>query len=136
MKKELEQISSRMFISMQDILHMPKEELQEIVNRQLVRGLAEVIIDEMETLPVTYIKETEVNTGGEVHKIRINIISDEELKRLHSIEENEELNQLREFNPLDKPYKALLKEREELKEEIAELKLGYNKQKEQQLKLI
>lgn len=87
MKKELEQISSRMVISMLDMINIPKEKLQEIINRQLVRGLTDVIINEMEILPVTYIKETEINTGGEVHKIRINIISDYELRRLHNIEE-------------------------------------------------
>jgi len=86
MRKELERIQSRTVISMQDLDNMPKDRMQEIVNNQLVRGLTEVMINEMETLPVTYIRETDRNTGGEIHRIRINIISDAELKRLHHIE--------------------------------------------------
>ena len=97
MKKELEQIQSRMFISIRDIVSIPKDKLQDVINNQLVRGLSEVIINEMETLPVTYIKETDLNTGGEVHKIKINIISDEELKRLHSIEDELFLIKLNNF---------------------------------------
>jgi len=94
MKKELEQINSRMFISINDLNTISKDTLQDIVSRQLARGLADVIVNEMEILPVTYIKERDPNTGGENHRIRINIISDGELKRLQkALEENEDLKE-------------------------------------------
>ena len=86
MDKNIEKISSSMFISMHDMITIPKFKLKEIVNGQLAQGLAYYITNHMDELPAYHTVDTDPNTGQEEHRVRINIISDSELKRLKDIE--------------------------------------------------
>ena len=69
---------------MDDIRRMPAERKKDIIYNQLARGIADVIMKEMESLPVTC--KTDTDTGSEIHRLKINIISDKELERLKSCE--------------------------------------------------
>jgi len=82
MKKETKKIISEVRISMDDIRRMPAERKKDIIYNQLARGIADVIMKEMGSLPVTYKYKTDTDTGDEIHRLKINIISDKELERL------------------------------------------------------
>jgi len=86
MKKEIEKITSEMALSMSEILSIPQEKHAEIINRQLSHGIAETIINNIQDLPVKYTHRTDEMTGEEIYRLRFNIISDDELKRLRLIE--------------------------------------------------
>jgi len=83
---DIEILTSNMFISIDELIDIPAAKLKEIINKELSFKIADVLMKEIDNLPVVYSKETDSNSGGEVHRLRLNIISNEELKRLRTIE--------------------------------------------------
>ena len=86
MKKEIEKIMSETTLTMHELFSIPKERHNEIVNRNLSHGIAETIINNIQDLPVEYMHRTDEITGNEIYRLKVNIISDDELKRLRLIE--------------------------------------------------
>ena len=94
MKREVEKIISETTLSMLDLINLHEELQQRIVNENLINGLAETIINNIDTLPIQYIYRTDDETGNKVYRAIVNIISDKELERLRLIEKayiNEQL---------------------------------------------
>jgi len=86
MKKDIEQITSEMALSMMDLIRIPQERQNEIITRELSLGIAETIIDNFETLPSEYTYRTEEITGEKIYRLKFNVISTNELDRLRLIE--------------------------------------------------
>lgn len=96
MSNQVTQVFATTSISFFDMMEMPKDKLTYTTRENLIRGLSSHIIEHIEDLPVAYSRECEFNTysnGVERITIRVNLISDEELTRLRSIEN--ELNILK-----------------------------------------
>jgi hypothetical protein len=58
---------------------------QEIMNRQLVRCIADTIIKDMDKMPVKLTVENDEQ--GETYKMKVNMISDERLRELLAAED-------------------------------------------------
>jgi hypothetical protein len=89
MYNPIEKIFAIIKITPEDISSIPKNELESIIKHKLARILSEYIVEHMEELPVVLEKAPQISTffdHGEIHEIRVNLISDEELKRLKNIE--------------------------------------------------
>lgn len=86
MNKDYSQLFAQFILSMSDQLNMPDERKKEIIRNQLSRELAQYINNNMGELPINYNKVIDRSTGSESYTIRINLISDEELRRLRDIE--------------------------------------------------
>lgn len=86
MNNNVERIGAMVIMPLIDIVRIPRERLTEIINEQLARELSHFIINNMELLPISYRKNIDANTGNQEHTIKINLISNEELKRLRKIE--------------------------------------------------
>ena len=86
MKKEIEKITAEMKLGMNEIFRIPQERHKEIITRELSQAVAETIINNIQDLPVEYMHRTDEMTGGEIYRLKFNIISNNELKRLRLIE--------------------------------------------------
>jgi hypothetical protein len=86
--KDFEQVFAVTTVDQQTMLRISKYELQKKTKRELAHWIANFIIEHMSELPATYKVEKE-NThfqGAEEHTLHLNLISDEEIKRLRHIE--------------------------------------------------
>jgi hypothetical protein len=90
MIQDIIQIYSSFDIPLIDRTRIPKEAKERIVKNNLARELSEYIIENTDKVPVYFTERIIPETGAEEHRLRINIISDDELRRLRDIE--------REFN--------------------------------------
>lgn len=88
----------------------------EMLYSYLIGNIASVIDRELDTLPVKITKRIDDNTGATIHRMKINLISDEELYRLRNIED--ELFQIKREYKVKPPIDAL----NELKKTIEEAK--------------
>jgi len=86
MKKEIETITSETTLSLYELIGMSDEFQQKIVNKNLINGIAETIINNIDTLPIKYIYRTDDETGNKIYRANVTIISEKELERLRLIE--------------------------------------------------
>ena len=65
---------------------IPKERLLSIVKEKLVYHLSKEILENLESLPIEYLISEDVCADAETHMIRVNLISNKELRRIREIE--------------------------------------------------
>jgi hypothetical protein len=90
MKQEVIQIFTSIGISREEMIRVPEEVIGRKINNELARGIAHYIMDNTEKIPMTIEKRQLIERDGEEHILRLNIISDEELRRLRQIERDME----------------------------------------------
>lgn len=86
--KHIERVYSTHVVSGSDKMKIPKDVLDKIVKNQLAQGIANLIVDGLDNLPISYTIEYDdiTNSPAERHAIKMNLISDDELKRLKKVE--------------------------------------------------
>ena len=82
---DYKQIYSRYEVSFVEDIRA-KKHLEEIVNNGLARHLSNFIVKNIDSLPVEKTQETIPVISSTEHRIKINVISNEEIKRLSKIE--------------------------------------------------
>lgn len=87
-RQEIASVYSSATINEYDIKNVPRDKLVNYTKRDLAYGLADTILKNHKTLPIQHKIEIENTTylPDRTHIIKINLISDEELKRLKEIE--------------------------------------------------
>lgn len=73
-------------LSLNELVNIPKEHQKDIIKRDLGREIGNYIVNNTDKIPNYTRTETIKTDGSEEHIIRINIISDEEYRRLKEIE--------------------------------------------------
>lgn len=90
-KLEVERVQAHGYVSMLEILQAEdcgrRDHLNKVVLGSIVRDMVETILENKDILPVYVKRETRPINGGEIHSIRMNLISDDELNRLKMIEQ-------------------------------------------------
>lgn len=85
-KKDIEQICSEYVVDMCDIVKISKEDLDYMIKRNLAKELSEFIFNNIEILPINYTVKNDDKKAEYIYKVKMNVISDKELKRLRKIE--------------------------------------------------
>lgn len=86
--KNIDKICSTYIVSDSDKMKIPKDALDRITKNQLAQNIANFIVENLDGLPIKYeIKHDYIiNPSAEKHTIKMNLISDDELRRLKEIE--------------------------------------------------
>lgn len=84
MNKDFETLWAERSISLMELIRIPEEVLKRIVKHDLASKIAELIVERKDELPVKF-TEGPLN-DGKVIRLRVNLISDDEYRRLKNIE--------------------------------------------------
>lgn len=98
MSKEIEQIFAIVSINELAKTNIPEEILENKIKKDLVYEISKQIIVHWDELPINYTKRCEEspNIFMEEHRIQLNIISNEELRRLRKIEQDYNMIQFKQ----------------------------------------
>jgi hypothetical protein len=88
MRESITKISACTKLSSVEQIEIPKEKQDEIANRLLTREMIELMLDDIENLPINYKIEINSLTGDKVYKVEAMLIDKQELRRLQEIERN------------------------------------------------
>ena len=86
MIRNVETVFSTTVVSSYEMSGIPREQIDGHVNEHLSHCLAEHIMKNIKELPVNYKMEIDPRMGDEIHTLKVNIISTEELLRLRDVE--------------------------------------------------
>lgn len=89
--KDFETVYAAKSMTLLDITRIPNEKLEEITRRELTHILANFILENLDELPVMREEREDPERGGRETRIRVNLISDKEYKRLKEIERMSEM---------------------------------------------
>lgn len=90
MNKNFETLYAARTTTLSEIIRIPNEKLKEITECDLINFLANFMLENLDKLPAIIEKREIQETGSVENILRINLISDDEYRRLIEIERQSE----------------------------------------------
>jgi hypothetical protein len=86
MKQDIVQVNSAFRVNGYDKMRIPADVLKNRINNELSHNIADYILENMDKMPAEIETKQFIEQDSEEYILRLNIISDAEIKRLKQIE--------------------------------------------------